>query len=181
MEDKVLKKFQTVKNEAFKDFESLGHSKKFIDIEYLAAKIAEGNLISLKDFIWHFYNKSILIFSRDFQKQAYNYWSMAVFDFRHEKKERVSKMKELSINARILDFQSKTSTINDYEVVINVSDNSCGVCLADRSKIYEVSKFLTEYTLPHRNCTCKGIGCTCMLSFVPKKNADGSFILNLDD
>ena len=181
MEDKVLKKFQTIKSQSFQDFASLGHSKELIESEYLAAKINEGNLNALKDFVWHFFNKSILIFSRDFQKQAFIYWLMAVFDFKYGNKEKVFQMKKLSANARILHFQSDPPTIIPYEGRIIVPKNSCDVCIKDSEKIYEIDELLNFNPLPHENCSCTGIGCKCTLSFVGKRNADGSLILNLNN
>lgn len=182
-DDKNLKKFQTIKSYAFNDFSSYGYEEDILEKEFLSWNIKDGNLNHLKDSIWHFFNRLISEFSRDFQTQAQIYWSMAVFDYKYGNGKMVNMMKKSSADAKIHHYESTTDSngIITYNLVIIVGKDACAVCKADDGRKFEINDLVKSNPLPHKNCTCAGFGCTCMLGAVAKRDNNGDLIFNLDD
>ena len=179
-DEKTLKKFNEIKSYAFKDFRMFGYSDVSLDKEFLCWNIKDGNVNHLKDSIWFFFNRLISEFPRNFQTQAQIYWSMAVFDYKYGNGKVVDMMKELSADARVNHFRSvhAKDRIITVDVVV-VCGNRCEACMEDKDKRYDLIEIFKSHPLPHKNCTCAGIGCTCMLSLSPRKDEHGLFILDI--
>lgn len=179
---KILKDFQRIKSFAFKDFAGFGYPDEQLEKEFLSWNIKDGNVNHLKDSIWFFYNRLISEFPRDFRMQSQIYWDMAIFDFQYGNRKTVDMMKKLSADAKIKYFESthKDHNILQYEGRILVSKNSCAVCMEDADKKFTVTQLFQSHPLPHENCTCAGIGCTCMVAFEARRNNGGKLIFNLD-
>ena len=179
---KVINEFERIKKDAFDDFAMFGYSEQQIEKEFLSWNIQDDNLNQLKDSIWFFFNRLISEFPRDFQKQAQIYWSMAVFDYKYGNGKTVDMMKKLSADARIFHFEStqKDNNIFQYEGRISVSKDSCAVCLEDKERKFDVKELFQSHPLPHKDCTCSGIGCTCSIGFAGKRDVNGNLIYNLD-
>lgn len=177
---KFLSEFEKIKKYAFDDFTVFGYSEQQIEKEFLSWNIKEDNVNNLKDSIWFFFNRLISEFFHDFQKQAQIYWSMAVFDYKYGNGKVVNMMKELSADARVNHFRSvhAKDRIITVDVVV-VCGNRCEACMEDKDKRYDLIEIFKSHPLPHKNCTCAGIGCTCILSLSPKNDENGLFILDL--
>lgn len=179
--EKDLKKFNRLKSKYFSKLVSLNYPKEILDKEYLQCDITEGNLHRLKDFIWSSFNTAIYLNRKRFQFQSFTYLNMAEFNMNEEDGKMVEELKKLSADSLVNDFLSKDNSIIPYEGSISVREDACSVCKVDKNKKFDVQELIKRHPLPHKNCTCSGMGCNCRLVFSAKRDEDGKLILNLGE
>ena len=130
MEDKkIIKIFQSIKRISFGSLICSGYPEELLEKDFSTCKINEANINALKNFIWSSFNKLISLFTRDFQRQAQIYWSVAIFYYKYGRGKVIWNCKKFSSDCRIHHFKSDPSTIFTYEANILVPPESCSAYL----------------------------------------------------
>ena len=161
---KLEKVFNRMKKKTFLTLSQLGVSIDELERDFAIYFVPVGNINALKDFIWGQFNKHLARHPTDSQKQYLIYKSMAYFDYDYSDGKRVL---ELKIQAmRAFKDSEKNSGINEYRHAQILSyPTNCPVCWGDNEKIYELDEYFSTDILPHKNCTCEGFGCACIVIF----------------
>lgn len=172
---KEIKEFNKIKNESFRDLIQLGYQEADLNKSFADNNILEGQTNKLKDFIWHSYQALLFENSKDFEMQSRIHWSMAVYSFKFEKGKNLDQLKSLSHLAKLNYFEA-IDLGSDIESGVIIISGKCEICQKDKDKIFSVKELRQNSVIPHLNCNCTGIGCTCMYGYKALRDSKGRLI-----
>lgn len=146
----------------------------------------KGNPERIEDYLWFIFNHLI----NENAKQSVSlidlytrndriYREMISFRRRVEGK-RVNELQKLYNQNKVnLDLESGLSLGFEMEFVI-IGVNDCEESKKISCKHITVEQALQNNIIPYENCTRRQ-GCACLMSLIPKRDANGNLIIKSDD
>lgn len=169
---KLEKEFSLVKKETFLLLMNLGIQEDKLENNFKSSNAFNGNVGALKDFVWGQFNKHISENSDNWDLQSRIYESMVHFRYKYESVKDVS-AKKLAMDAfkNSNEHLLERSDINIKAQIVSFH-TSCPVCYADNLRLIDLEEFFSTDIIPHKNCTCPGMGCSCRVGFRRIRNID---------
>ncbi|WP_312820238.1 hypothetical protein [Kaistella carnis] len=175
--NKEEERFLYIKRKNFDSLIQLKVPLKELEKDYVNYPVTFGNIKQLQDFIWFQFQKNVERHCNNFEVQHQTFLAMVEFKVVFENKTDNYHIKKLANDAFKMSHQN-TFAINGFmmEAVISAHKNSCPTCLIDDGRVLSETEFFTNDVLPHKDCTCPGIGCICVFGFRGVRDQTGQLI-----